>query len=154
MNNCKEIQDLILTDYIDGQADQETKSHVENHLLACADCRVFAQEVKANLVVPFERAQRQTVPAHLWNSIKEKIEEEQYARAPDFLDRLLDLFSSRLAPVLASLAVLIVVGSFVFHDRLVKHAREEAQGKYLASLLSPAEDNTSGLGTTIEEYFL
>lgn len=154
MKNCKEIKDLILTDYIDEQIDQATKSRVETHLLSCPDCQAFSQEVKSSLVVPFEQAERQAVPAHLWNSIKEKIEEKEYAVASNPFEKLLELLFPRLVPAFASVAILILVGSFVFHDQLVKRDQAKAQEKYLVSLLSTAEDNSDGLGTTIEEYFL
>ena len=161
MDKCKEILDLILTDYVDGEVDQKIKSEIDAHLLMCADCRRLAQEVARNLVVPFGRVARETPPDHLWKSIEEKIGEENRSSVgvKKIFDRFIESLSfPRLAPALASFVVLILVGSTVVHNMQIKQAIEKEQSEYLANLLDPAgasqEADNNGSQTPIEKYFL
>ena len=161
MENCKVIQDLILTDYIDGEVDQVTKQKVETHLLTCAQCRELVGEVKENLVVPFKRAARETVPDHVWTSIKNQIEEQQHSSAGvgNFLERFIESLSfTKLVPVLASFMILILIGSTAIHHQRIQQAKEKEQGEYLVSLFGSMEnfseaENNNG-ETLIEKYFL
>ena len=73
---CKNFRDLILMDYMDKEIDGETKVRVDSHLRVCPECRQFAQEVENDLTVPFKKIGRETVPDHVWASIKSRIEKE------------------------------------------------------------------------------
>ncbi len=74
MSACKDIKDLILTDYIDSETSSETQKQIEGHLLICADCRRFAEEAQKTLVTPFKETERRLPPENLWYAIKEKLE--------------------------------------------------------------------------------
>ena len=161
MMNCKEIKDLILTDYIDGRLDTALKAELESHLCQCPACQTFAQEAKEYLKTPFQQANRQEVPAQLWENIKDSIEAEQ-TPGLDFLGAikgwLYGLSLPKLIPVFASFAILFFIGSNLLINQQVKQAQNEEQVIYLASVFSTAD----GVGVIqsddqempIEKYFL
>ncbi len=161
MNTCKNIKDLILTDYFDAQADAATRAQVDAHLLVCTDCQLFAQDVKEKLAVPFKTVVRENVPDHLWCAIKEKIQENSSGslRQENLLKGFWEFFMPpKLRPVLGSFAVLILVGIFVFYHRISVERQAKEQGEYLVSLwmspdiLSDLQGNEDqGL---LEKYFL
>lgn len=160
MDSCKKFRDLILTDYMDAQLDAASQAQVDRHLQKCAACKAFAAEVK-NLVLPFEKATRQQVPAHLWKAIEERIQQEQYS--PQNLWDLIcgwieGISFPKLVPALGSLVMLIVVGSTVFFNYQIEQARNQEQGAYLAYMLSPlgtsAQAENNNWGTSLEQYFL
>lgn len=161
MNACKNIKDLILTDYFDAQSDTATRAQVDAHLLVCADCQVFAQDVKEKLAEPFKTVVRENVPDHLWSAIKDKIQENSSVsfRQENLLKGLWEFFMpSKLRPVLGSFAVLILVGIFVSYHRISVERQAKEQGEYLVSLwmspdiLSDLQGNENqGL---LEKYFL
>jgi anti-sigma factor RsiW len=164
MDKCNHIKDLILTDYMDDQIDDALKKQVESHLHQCASCRAFALESQENLAVPFQKLDRQVVPAHLWKNIQEKIQEEQ-SYQPSFLDLAKDWIGGitfpKLVPVLASLVLVVLIGSNVMVNQQVQQAQqvqEEEQVIYLASVFSSVEQTDAlaekGLETPIEQYFL
>src|SRR4051812_23957848 len=123
MDNCKKFQDLILTDYIDGEIDQKTREMIDSHVRACPQCQRLAEDVKQNLVAPFKSVERENVPDQVWISLKEKIENEKYAPAPavsGFIDRFIESFlSPKLVPVYLNMIVLVLIGSWLLHDRQI-----------------------------------
>ena len=162
MKKCDHFRDLILTDYMDGQLDKNAAAIVENHLLDCSDCRVFFKEVKDNVAVPFDQPLQQPVPAELWRSIRQKIEDEDkgnrfcFPEIEDIVDKLKRLIVfPRMVPVFASLILMFLAGSVTLNTMQVQRAKDKDQGEYLVSLLSPAgsADNNEG-STPIEHYFL
>jgi len=158
MKKCEHFRDLILTDHIDGQLDKNAAGSLENHLLKCSDCREFFKEIKDKATLPWAQALRQPVPAELWIKIQEKIENEE--RSSDLISDLLDRIKGlivypRLVPVLASLVLMLLVGSVTVNTIQIKQAQEKDQGEYLISLLSSSSQAESNdLGTPIEHYFL
>ena len=36
---CEDVQELIFTDYLDGQLGKEQETQVEEHLAICGDCK-------------------------------------------------------------------------------------------------------------------
>jgi hypothetical protein len=70
---CREIQDLLLTDYQDGAASASIKSKVEAHLIGCRDCREFLS-VARKLEADLKPSPAVQPPAYLWEQIREKIE--------------------------------------------------------------------------------
>lgn len=161
MKKCEYFKDLILTDYIDGELDKSTVGNLEGHLLDCSDCRAFLKEVKSNAALPMDQARQQTVPPQLWDSIRQRIEEENQATSPfaDFMDKIRGLIVyPRLVPVFASLALMFLAGSVTLNTIQIQQAKAQDQGAYLVSLLgstgAPASSENNDLGTPIEHYFL
>lgn len=160
MDRCEQFKEIILTDYIDGALNAVAKKEVDDHLSQCAACQAFANEVKSTLVLPFEKANRQEVPAELWGQIKEQIAQEQIPQE-SFLDRVTEwlgnLSMPKLVPVLGSFVMVFFVSSMVFFDHQTKQAQDLERGSYLAYVLDTAGNLgqiDSDMETPIEQYFL
>jgi len=160
MKKCDQYKDLILTDYIDRQLSQEVSSELENHLLDCSDCRIFLKEVKNNKT-PFQQAFQEQVPGELWDTIKQKIENDNQVndRIEDILGKLRGLiFFPRLVPVFVSFVLMLLAGSVTFNRIQIQQTQARDQGEYLVSLLSNttsvSQAESNDLGTPIEHYFL
>ena len=161
MNKCEPFKDMILTDYIDGELKPDARRALENHLRDCGDCRAFLKEVKAQAVLPFQAAGHQEVPAELWERIKEGLHEDPRPALTweGVLEQLKGLLVfPKLVPVLASLGVMMIIGSVSLNTIRIQKAQETEQGEYLASVIEPtgsiAMAETNDLGTPIERYFL
>lgn len=161
MEECKKIKDLILTDFVDGELDVSIKGKVDTHLLACSECRKFTQEVESQLVAPLQGVKRQPVPDHLWSLIKDRIESEGVPaeRSGSPIGRLFDAFLfPNWAPVLATIAISILVSSVYFSNLRIDQDRDKEQGEYLIYLLGsadvPAEGDNNGSESPIETFFL
>lgn len=161
MKNCKNIKDLILTDYLDGQASPAIRQGIDAHLLNCVECREFNKEVQERLSVPFEAQVKEEVPAELWSKIKDRIEAQP---SPQFtlqgiLNQLTEFLSPhKLVPAIVSLSVIFLVFTLVIQRQHNQLVREKEQGEYLFSLvkasdlIQDAENNAPE--TSLEEYFL
>jgi anti-sigma factor RsiW len=165
MKKCDHFKDLILTDYIDGELHKNSAENVESHLLDCSDCRAFLKEVKNNMALPLHRAAHQPVPAELWDTIKQKIEQENQEVSPwaNFVDGFKGILAfPRMVPIFGSLAVMLLAGSVTLHtiqiEKTQAMAQSKDQGEYLLALLSstgsPTSSDNNDLGTPIEHYFL
>lgn len=160
--NCKKVQDLLWTDYIDGQLDVKWKTEVDKHLVNCSSCREFAQLAKQTAVEPFLKIEDIQPPPQIWTKIKEQIQgEERLSSNPvvDFLEQLKHVLAiprSALAFALA-LMMVVMVGSFTRFNVQPKTDTTE-QIEYLSSLFEAPNDSligeTGGFGTTVEQYFL
>ena len=160
MDNCKLIQELILTDYTDGQANSFIKDQVERHLLECPACQAFALEVKETLVKPFERVHPKQVPASVWINIKEEINQQPVVQEESSLERIKAWANSltlpRIVPVLVSCALILFVSSSILIDQQVKQAKDQEAGADVSFVLASLDNvsETNDFGTPIEKYFL
>ena len=161
MKTCDRIRDLIVTDYIDGEAALEVRQAVESHLRACSGCRDFLAAVRDDLTAPLRAAPRQEVPDRIWSSIQEKIETQTdvVADALGFWEKIKSLFvrPAFVMPAVA-FALFIFVGSVVFRHHQVRLAQEKEQSVYLAYMFTSesfiAETRGSFEDSAIEAYFL
>ena len=160
MHICKKIKDLILADYVDGEADPVVRDQIDSHLHLCSDCRRFAQEAQTRLITPFKAATRENVPPEVWLTIKARITEEKDTVATtSFWERFTRAWMlPQFAPVLGSLVMLVLVGSVFLVQHQIRQVKEQEQGEYLLSLFSvtdsPLEAENNGAQSPIEEYFL
>jgi predicted anti-sigma-YlaC factor YlaD len=74
--NCERIQDLILSDYTDGQLDEINRRRITEHIRNCDACRAFEQVVREKAVQPLRSAPMAEPPAYLWEGVKRKIAAE------------------------------------------------------------------------------
>ncbi|MCB9757975.1 MAG: zf-HC2 domain-containing protein [Candidatus Omnitrophica bacterium] len=161
MNTCNSLKELILTDYLDGETNLAIRQQINDHLSACSDCRLFAQDVKQKLVVPFEKAPQETVPEHVWSSIKEQIEKETSVEveSESLLSKVVQFFTiPHLVPVMGSLVIVLVVSVLFFKKHQLQQVKVREQVEYLAYLLESSvtmkESDRNVLKTPIEQYFL
>ena len=70
---CKEIQDLMITDYLDDRLTSQQKTLIEAHLKECVACREFLAVVKKTVVAPFERSESHVPPESIWQRIQKAL---------------------------------------------------------------------------------
>jgi anti-sigma factor RsiW len=158
---CERIQDLILTDYLDGQLSADQARHIDGHLAQCAACAAFAQTARAAAFEPFRHAGMLTPPDAVWMNIKESIavQEERSNVFAELWEKVRSL-SAFPKPAFAVATVLaLLLGTAVFNPvRLSQEASVTDQGEYLDSLSTvPGElsfNEGSGFDTAVERYFL
>jgi len=178
---CKKIQELLLTDYIDAEADDALKDEVDKHVKRCPACKQFKQDLLTTAIEPLrkahERKSSDLVWNHdsVWNHIKDALEKEavisEEKRRSGFLPNLRDylphvrnqgrLFSVPKPALALAGGLVIALVLFITMSRSnngkVVSAYPEKQIEYLARVIggseysSPEENN--GYGTAIEEYF-
>jgi anti-sigma factor RsiW len=163
--NCRKIQEIILTDYIDDQLDQKRKCFIDEHLEHCHQCREFAAIAQERLVKPFSNAEKQEVPAIIWDQVKESIAAQQEPKVSlieEILERLRQVVSMpRPVFAMASLVTLVLMISilpqFMMSNPAVK-INGVGQVEYLSYLTGTSGDvstsESADLGTPIEKYFL
>jgi anti-sigma factor RsiW len=70
---CHEIQDLLLTDMLDGGVTADRKEAVEEHLAGCSACREVLS-VALKLEADLKPSPSVQPPAYLWDRIRDKVE--------------------------------------------------------------------------------
>jgi hypothetical protein len=70
---CHEIQDLLLTDMLDGTVSADQKKAVEGHLAGCPACREVLSTAR-KLEADLKLSSSIQPPAYLWDRIRDKIE--------------------------------------------------------------------------------
>ena len=164
--NCKEVQELILTDYLDEQLDSEKGNEIEMHISGCQQCHQFKAAAKNALVEPFKGVERAFPQEEVWHRIKRKIEtEKQQFNVLGLIERIKHMFlfpRNVFALITVSVAIVIIVIMFAtYHnsDQEALNVSREKQIENLAFLAyeidyySPVAEDIS-YGTAIEEYFL
>ena len=173
--NCREIRDMILTDYLDGEQWEERSIEVEKHLTACSACRDFATQVKEKTVLPLQQSKPIQVDEEvIWQNIKAEIETEDRpleGYRPSFFASWaehLRAFWGRpkvvwsFARVALLLAIMVLQFKVVYDGRMAKQKAAQEEVQYLAYVVEEFmfeesngdETNGAGFGTAIEEYFL
>ena len=138
--NCELASELVLTDYSDGQMSPGRVQTLENHLMHCSSCRMLAEKVRAETVVPFKNDKAVGVDEFVWRRVKGKIQQEQAAVNFIYFFR----------PVLAMASLFIMLGiAFVIRHNF------SPQGSYLTYMIGA--ENQGGndvVSKGIEKYFL
>jgi hypothetical protein len=75
--NCKKIQDIIITDYIDNELDGQRQKEIKEHLDNCVACRAFQEALVAMVREPLHNAETAVPPEALWIKIKNRLEQEE-----------------------------------------------------------------------------
>lgn len=160
--NCNRIQELILTDYLDGIIKEGPKKQVEDHLARCPQCLEFARTARKTAFESFERLEKTEPPAHLWSRIENAIMEENRPvvdQSPSWIERLKLVFANP-RPVVAFVAVLalFIAAGTVRQFEIQKTADSSQSIEYFVSLIEPSTEvsssETEDFGTTVEQYFL
>jgi predicted anti-sigma-YlaC factor YlaD len=109
--NCEKIQELILTDYLDGEMDEKQKEVILQHLANCADCQKFMVTAKITVNEPFSNVERINPDEFLWYKIKGVIEADKQRQSRPNRD-ILAMIRNRgriLIPAVIMAVVVIVV---------------------------------------------
>lgn len=160
--NCKEIQELLITDYIDNEIDDRSRNEIEQHLKACKECGRFEQALKQAAVTPFEGAAKEKVPEHIWHQLKGRIESEQAVSQPvNVFDRLRTILPMRkpvfaLAAVTAAVLFILVITKIPLNGQKTVNAYLDEQLEFFSYTMNGEKNGYSSMdfGTNIEKYFL
>ena len=163
--NCKSVQELIITDYIDGQMGDKQKDLIDQHLVHCYECKEYLSSIKREAVNPFVNAYKEVPDGALWGRIKQIVADDQQQQLekslePDFWERLRGaVHFPRPAFALATLVtMLFMIGSIgqLFYISPVVKINGQDQIEYIRSLIEEpvALNNGSDSQTPIEKYFL
>lgn len=162
--DCKKVQALIMTDFIDGEINKQLLEELRVHLNDCSQCRQFEQILREEAVEPFKQARRLKPPESLWFSIREIIGSEQKKGIFAALKERMAIRDSLRIKVMATATLMAVIFTTIFFSQLVRHkqnisadysAQEITFISYLDTDLVSSDDNiNTDFGTTIEEFFL
>ncbi len=165
--NCKNIQNLLLTDYLDEQLEEEKKKSFDNHLSSCFKCRELASVAQNNIMQPFINAENFIPSDQIWQRIKKAIEEKPEPVRSGFLTSFWNSIKEsflfpRLAYALAGILVIFVVimtlNSMTLERQQKTNQESEKEIEYITYLaeatLDVSVDQNGGYGTAIEYYFL
>lgn len=162
---CKKIQELIMTDYLDNEADDVTRREIERHLQACQDCRKLLEAGRAAVKQPFENQHYLQPPQSVWSAIREQMipeKREQGSPLANIQYALQDIFLTRrvaLAVITTLFAVVITVGVLersAGNKKMLEAYFEEQTAAYasLQNVNGGLNGTTIDFGTALEEYFL
>ncbi len=162
--NCKNIQDKILTDYLDGAMTEKQSNLMEEHIIHCAECRAFEAAARKTVAEPFEHALLEKTPDAVWLNIKESIEQgpqKNVSPLIKLIESWKQIFTFSFPRyVLASAALVFLIAVFimpVLRGNQIKIAQEQNEDlMYFESILLVEDfnDNSNGYETDIEQYFL
>lgn len=160
---CHKVQEILITDGLDGEWSAAQRRKVEAHLAQCPECGAFARELQAAAAEPFMDMPRQDVPSDLLADIHRDVRVRVQARRSVF-ENLIEYWwqtvSARpvLAFVPAAVVGLVVLVNVLepFRVKTQIAAQDLSEDSYLMYLASYAEDGngSDGYGTVIEEVFL
>lgn len=158
--NCKKIQELILTDYIDGEADMNDKRSVDDHLMTCVECKKFLTSVQSTAKIPFVAAEKLAPPDRLWHNIKDAIIEK--GTGSPVRTGILESLGSiiRIPRPVMALACLVLIMFIIGALAGTKMYRplDKQEKDFLDYSVETLSDDKLGetvaFGTSIEEYFL
>jgi anti-sigma factor RsiW len=162
---CKKIKELILTDYIDNQMNEEDSIHLNIHLANCHECKEFLEAVKNTAVKPFANSKKIAPPEFLWQRVKESImaeDQKQPNLVDSILERLKSVFSMprpafAISTIMALVLIVALTVNFKFNQQALEINREgqiEYSNYSVEAPVSVFLNNNGGFGTLVEEYFL
>jgi predicted anti-sigma-YlaC factor YlaD len=159
---CKNIRELLKSDYLDGAISQTEEQLIKEHLANCPQCLRLEKELQTQHML-FQKAKPQQVPGRVWQNVRDTIvagylnQESSVSRG--ILKRLREsIWAPRPVFALAS-ALTVIIFVVIFAGILIQKRQSfsiENGGESVADyrLNGESEDLLYGLGTNVEEYFL
>jgi len=140
--NCKSIQELLLTNYIDGEMIDSERKIVDDHLKSCQKCKEFALLAKKVGVDSFSGLERALPSEDIWQRIKRQVvfesEKRNILKNAFFLENIKNAFAlTRPRLVLASILFVALFATFfvkISEQNLVLKQEEEQAVVYLTML--------------------
>jgi predicted anti-sigma-YlaC factor YlaD len=159
---CKKAQELLKSDYLDGETNPGEMRNIAEHLEQCSKCRSVEKELQAQRMF-FQEAKREQPPDHVWQNIRNAIIEESldqdnqlragiFERLREFLWPPRPIFA--LASALTVVVFIAVLAGVIIQKRQLFNAGNGGESFTEYRLNDDSEVALSGLGTGIEEYFL
>ncbi|MFC1599164.1 anti-sigma factor family protein [Candidatus Omnitrophota bacterium] len=164
---CKQIRELLVTDFVDDQISDGLRKEVELHLAVCSGCRQFEEAVRGGAVEPFKGIEEVPPPGYLWYRIKDAITAKEAKEkkgslrgARGLLERIL-VFprpAFAFATIAAVILMTVVITRYPVNSKTSVDISLKEQVEFLASLdvngLDYFDAGSLNLGTSIEEYLL
>ena len=162
---CNDIQELILTDYLDGEIHPDIKRQVDSHIADCQVCREFLAVSRQVVDEPFKHAQPKFENQEkVWQKIKFKIEEEvlteKFTPQWNWLERMKSILTVPRVSVALSVVVIALLTAAVYfrsspHTMMVHQSSDNSEViNDVVEELSMGEDEEDSYGTDLESYFL
>jgi predicted anti-sigma-YlaC factor YlaD len=163
MTQCKKIQELLKTDYLDGEVSPKEEQFIKEHLKQCPECSGLEKELQVHRML-FQGVKRKQVPERIWYNIRDaivtqRLNQEEVALSRGILERLRDFIFTR-RPVFAlttslSVIILLAVIATTFIQSKVSLSKQNAAESIVGYSLNGENGYVLyDLGTSIEEYFL
>ena len=162
---CNDIQELILTDYLDGEIHPDIKEKVDDHIAGCQVCRELLAVSRQVADDPFKHAQPKFEnQQEVWQKIKFKIEEEvlteKFTPQWNWLERIKNILTVPRMSVALSVVVIALLTAAVYfrnsaNTMIVHQSSDQTQIiNDVVEELSIVEDEAASYGTALESYFL
>ncbi len=148
--SCKEIQELLKSDYLDGELDPAWEKAVAEHLLKCPACRELEGRLKAHHEI-LQSAKKDLPPEYVWQNIRRAITTEGTTREyrVHFMPRPVFILATALTAIIC---VVVLTSTIVRNQFFYGVNGDDTLAVY--TLNGEAGDSVNDLGTTIEDYFL
>lgn len=131
--NCSKFRDIIITDYVDGELDEQGKQEIDRHLQSCAACRSFAAAVSKITVDSLRKAEMEEPPAFLWARIKSHLEQDSHHSGLKWLN---------VVVILSMFLLMALTGNYLVSGMLVATTQQETVASAeVAQQLSLSEFN-------------
>lgn len=155
---CEQAQELILTDYTDGQLDEALRREVAGHIKDCSVCREFEATVRAKAVEPLRGAEKPEAPAYLWSRIRQRIEAEgrpagafgigdMLAGAAGILKRGMDAILRIPKPALAFATVaMLIIAVALARQPIERRSLNNYLNEQIDFMATLDNDETNGAG--------
>ncbi|MGA2775812.1 MAG: zf-HC2 domain-containing protein [Candidatus Omnitrophota bacterium] len=164
--NCEKIKELILTDYIDNEINDEEKMRLNIHFANCQGCKEFLETVKDTVVKAFANAKKVEPSELIWLRVKEAIiakQQQKLGFVASLLEKLKFVFSIpnsilTMSTIMALVLIVVLMTTFKFSNKETLETSREDQAEYSTySIEAPIGvflNNDSGFETLVEKYFL
>ncbi len=127
--NCKKIQELIITDYIDQQLPTNKQEEIKTHIKNCPECLEFESTVRTKAMKVFKETTSVKTPDYIWNNIQEKINSKETIGFTELLkNKLANLFvlpKPAYAIAGALTAILLITPFFIIKQDTFNSIKEE-----------------------------
>lgn len=151
---CKEIQELLKSDYLDGELRAGDMRLIQEHLEKCPHCKKLEEMLLAQRKL-LQEAGHLEVPGRVWQNIRDQIVAERLQEKEGILGSLRQrVLQPRVVFSLATAfaVIILVVTLAVKKQAAVSTGNDEIIPGY--NLNGATANYISDLGTSIEEYFL
>ena len=164
--NCEKIKELILTDYIDNEMNDEERIRLNIHFANCHECKELFETAKNTVVKPFVNAKKIEMPGFIWHRVKQAImaeEQKKLSFVPNILKKLRSVFyiprsALAMSTIMALVLIVVLTATLRFSNQESLETNREDQAEYSAySIETPIGtvlNNDGGFGTSVEKYFL
>jgi anti-sigma factor RsiW len=164
--NCEKIKELILTDYIDNEMNDEEKIRLNIHFALCHECKEFFDMVKSTVAKPFANLKKIEPPGFIWHRVKEAIIAKQQKKlgfVASILEKLKSVFcipkpALAMSTIMALVLIVVLTNTLRFSNKEALETNREDQAEYstysIETPVSALLNNNGGFGTLVEKYFL